>query len=884
MNPLPGEQNLLQRIAASAAAALFRALIRLRYRIRIEGLESIPQHRKLLILPNHPAESDPVILGALLWRRFPVRPVMLEKFYYLTGVHMAMRCIGTIPMPDMETGGGLYTRKRVQRALDTAIEALARGENVLLYPSGRIMRTGLERLGGNSGHAQLLAAVPDACLVLVRTRGLFGSIFSAALTGTSPEFFKAVIQACGILLRNLIFFAPRRDVSIHLEPAPADFPRHASIPELNKWLEDWYNAPGEEHLTLVSKSRWRQMLPEITRTSVPHIPLAAISDQVRNAVVTMLAAKTGRRPDEIRPEMQLGADLGLDSLFMAEVLTWLEEEFEVSDVELSELTSVAAVMSAAAGAASRGESAPLGASRGWRVEAARPAPSAPHGQTIAEAFLERSHSMASFQAVADDRSGVLTYRKLRIAVLALAEQLQTFPEPHVGVLLPASVSTSVVILALGMAGKVPVMLNWTAGRRNLAHMAEASGIRHVITSSTFLDQLEVDLSSIEDTFVYLEEFRRRIGPAKRFTAALRSFRSTSALLDRWGASARRPEDIAVILFTSGSESAPKGVPLSHANILSNIRSAVEIFKFHSSGVFFGFLPPFHSFGLTATTLLPILGGMRAAFYPNPNESRRLASGCRRWQVSIVAGTPTFLRGLLKAATREDLQTMRLMVAGAEKTPASLFELASSFGIELLEGYGITECSPVVCSNRPGEKCAGVGPPVPGVDILVADHETLQPVSKGAQGVVLIAGPNVFSGYLGGAPDPFVTANGRRWYNSGDLGRMEDGCLVLAGRKKRFVKIGGEMVSLPAIEEALVHGLQVSGDEILLALCAREHADGARPDLVLFTAFDVSRDDANAVLRNAGFPNLVRIAETRRRESIPLLGTGKVDYQALVREL
>ena len=347
------------------------------------------------------------------------------------------------------------------------------------------------------------------------------------------------------------------------------------------------------------------------------------------------------------------------------------------------------------------------------------------------------------------------------------------------------------------------------------------------------------------------------------------------------------EDTAVILFTSGSEAAPKGVPLTHNNILSNVRAIQSIFKLTKEDVIYSFLPPFHSFGLTTTTILPLMLGLRVAHYPNPTEARKLADGIATWKATLMAGTPTFLEAIIKAAQPGQLDSMKLMATGAEKAPAELFDKVKKLGTGayLLEGYGITECSPVVSACRPGEVPVGVGKPLSGVEIIIIDLEGHQPLKQGERGLILVHGPNVFKGYLGeNPPNPFMELKGKRWYNTGDLGYIaEDGSIVISGRLKRFVKIGGEMLSLPAMEAALSDKWPAGEEGPVVAVEAVER-EGERAIMCMFTSQSIGIEEANAVLREAGFSNIGRITRVENIAAIPLLGTGKTDYQTLKKKL
>jgi long-chain-fatty-acid--[acyl-carrier-protein] ligase len=288
-------------------------------------------------------------------------------------------------------------------------------------------------------------------------------------------------------------------------------------------------------------------------------------------------------------------------------------------------------------------------------------------------------------------------------------------------------------------------------------------------------------------------------------------------------------------------------------------------------------------------LLPLVAGIRAAYYPDPTNGPALAREIELWSATLICAAPTFLKTIFKAATVEQLKTVRLCVSGAEKTPPELILLAKQKIPQtmLTEGYGITECSPVLTINLNGDPQHGVGIPIPGVDVCIVDLNTYELLPGLQRGLILARGPSIFSGYLNpGINSPFVTVSGLQWYNTGDLGYLdEQGNLILAGRLKRFIKVGPEMISLGAIEEALMHKVlykHVNGHEPegpSLAICAKEES-GEKPLIVLVTKFPTTVDEANNTLKESGFSNLVRIGQVVQMEEIPLLGTGKINYRSL----
>jgi long-chain-fatty-acid--[acyl-carrier-protein] ligase len=340
---------------------------------------------------------------------------------------------------------------------------------------------------------------------------------------------------------------------------------------------------------------------------------------------------------------------------------------------------------------------------------------------------------------------------------------------------------------------------------------------------------------------------------------------------------------AVVHFTSGTEKAPKAVPLTHGNMLSDMRAGAPFLNLLREDSILGFLPAFHSFGMTVTGLLPLLGGMRVVHHPDPTDASGLARKIAAYRPTLVMGTPTFISYIIERAGPDDLKSLRMIVVGAEKCPPALFERVARVapGACLLEGYGITECSPVVSSNttranRPGT----VGRPLPGVEVRAVDLESGAPLGPNQLGMLLVSGPTVFPGYLAyDGPSPFRELDGKRWYVTGDLAEIDaDGFIHFSGRLKRFLKAGGEMISLPALEEPFARQYPPTSEGPRVAVEGVETEAGRR--VVLFTTEAITLREANARLLEEGFRGVMRLDEVRRVDKIPVLGTGKTDYKVL----
>jgi len=346
-----------------------------------------------------------------------------------------------------------------------------------------------------------------------------------------------------------------------------------------------------------------------------------------------------------------------------------------------------------------------------------------------------------------------------------------------------------------------------------------------------------------------------------------------------------PDEPAVFLFTSGSESAPKTVPLSHTNLLTNITDSLEVVEATSADSLLGFLPPFHSFGLTGNVLLPHLSGIRSVRHADPTDARGLVQTIRAFRPTMLFTTPTFLSYILAVSKKGDLASLRRIISGAEKCPDAVFDKTQLLAPDavILEGYGITECSPVLAANRVADRRRGsIGRPVKNVDIRIVDVDTGMPVAAGETGMLLTAGPSIFSGYLNhDGPSPFVDLEGRRWYRTGDLVVADaDNWLAFKGRLKRFLKAGGEMISLPALEEPFLKRFPPDENGPKIAVEGIETPGGRH--ITLFATFPLPLREASQILLEDGLRGVMRLDEVRQLESIPVLGTGKTDYKELRR--
>lgn len=866
------------------ARELVRGLLRLRYRIRVTGLEAVVARgtRGILFLPNHPALIDPLIVVSELHRRFRPRPLADKDQIDRPVMRSLARLIGTLPLPDPAVYGH-RSHGEVEQAIGGCIAALKRGENVLIYPAGRIQRQRTTDLAGNSAVETILREAPEIRVVLVRTTGLWGSAFGRA-SGHAPRLGALAPRLIGALLANGLFFGPRRAVSLDLAE-PEDLPRRADRITLNRALEAFYNREASPN-TYVPYTVWERggirTLPEPEESRGDDRLLEDIPAATRDLVMRHLEEVSGRR--RISPGDHLSRDLGLDSLALVDLAMWVEHEFGFQVGDGGGMERVSDLLLAARGQFASTVPVELKpVPPAWfesRRETGRAA--IPPGTTILECLIERIRQDPGRVILADQAGGVRTYRDVVTGALALKPAIAALEGDYVGIMLPASPAAGVLYVATLAAGKIPVMVNWTMGVRNLTHSLDLLGVRHVLTAGPLVQRVESqagDLGGLKERFVLVEALARQLGWRGKAVALVRArFGWDRALRPS------RRHETAVVLFTSGSEALPKAVPLTHANLLANLRDLCQVSDFRGDDRLIGMLPPFHSFGIAITTILPLLGGVPVVYHPNPTEGVMLARLIEAYRVTLLAGTPTFLNGILRGVRARELDSLRAAISGAEKCPEAVYDLVRRLWphLALIEGYGITECSPVVSVNdfaapRPGT----IGRVLPSVEYALADVEGGGRAPRGQPGLLLVRGPSIFGGYLNyEGPSPFVEFEGRLWYRTGDLViESEDGILTFAGRLKRFVKLGGEMISLPAIEEVLNRRYARASDEGPV-LAVEATPVELNPELVLFTVRPLDREEVNRTLRESGLSGLHNIRTVVPLDAIPVLGTGKTDYRAL----
>ena len=504
-----------------------------------------------------------------------------------------------------------------------------------------------------------------------------------------------------------------------------------------------------------------------------------------------------------------------------------------------------------------------------------------------------------FRTAAVDSTGMnLNHLKFATAVFAFVGYFRRALKDgeNVGVLLPGSTIAAIVNMALFVMGKVPVNLNYTGSRQALQAALDKADIRQVITSHQFLERLAsrgFDFHDmLADKALCAEDIGAAISRVAKIRALLEVLLLPAGVLKLLYFSPKPLEDTATILFSSGSEGEPKGIELSHKNILANIRQISDLFNFQRTDAVLNSLPVFHSFGLTVTMLMPLAEGVKMISVPDPTDAAAVGKMAARHGASIILGTSTFFRLYVRNRRLHPLmfQNARLVISGAEKLKPDVREAFKlKFSKEMCEGYGATETAPVAAVNTPSfldpdtmkeltfSRDGSVGLPLPGTIIKIVDPQTLQDVPTGEDGLIIIGGPQVMRGYLNDpqkTADVIVELDGVRYYKTGDKGHIDEaGFIYVTDRYSRFAKIGGEMVSLGSVEEHVARAL---GDgEPFCAVSVPDAKKGEAIALLVQTE-DAAPEIADKIRRSDLLP-LMQPSHILPVEKLPMLASGKADF-------
>jgi acyl-[acyl-carrier-protein]-phospholipid O-acyltransferase/long-chain-fatty-acid--[acyl-carrier-protein] ligase len=491
-----------------------------------------------------------------------------------------------------------------------------------------------------------------------------------------------------------------------------------------------------------------------------------------------------------------------------------------------------------------------------------------------ESFIRTAKRYEKKTAIVDRATNQrVTYKDVLIRALILAEKLKSRERGFVGVMVPTSAGCFYAILAVLISGHTPVMINYSTGAADNCREAQRRlAFRTILTSRTLLERIKCP---VLDGMVCLEDMARSVSVLDKIRGAIRATSSADRLI------ARLPpgddEQDAVILFTSGSEKDPKAVPLTHGNIWANLEAIAQTLDFGPHDTMLANLPLFHVFGLTVNCWLPIERGMTIVTYPNPLEFRSVCNAVKEERVTVMVGTPAFLNGYVQKSEPGDFRTVRLLITGADKCPESLRRAWwDKHNIILYEGYGTTETSPVVSVNTPKHHRPGsVGQALPNVQIRLEHYDTGEECGVNQIGKVLVQGPSVMRGYF----DDFEASSlhlRHGWYDTGDMGYMDDdGYLWHVGRLRRFLKVGGEMVSLVKVEDVLERLLPQDCE-----CCVVEVPDALRGARIVAAVTEQVDDRAILTEMAESLPRIALPKQFVVLPDLPKMSSGKLDFRRI----
>jgi acyl-[acyl-carrier-protein]-phospholipid O-acyltransferase / long-chain-fatty-acid--[acyl-carrier-protein] ligase len=511
----------------------------------------------------------------------------------------------------------------------------------------------------------------------------------------------------------------------------------------------------------------------------------------------------------------------------------------------------------------------------------------PANENLARQFVRTAKRQWRSLCMADSTGKKLSFGRALVASLLLSRWMarRTRGESNVGILLPSSVGGALANVATSMAGKVPVNLNFTAGAEAMTYATTRCAIQTVVTSRAFLSKAGLEEPS---GAVYLEDVLPRLSRAAQAAMFAAAWLLPVWLINRlFLRDAATGEATAAVIFSSGSTGVPKGVVLTHRNILANIDSVGQIFEVSRRDVLLGVLPFFHSFGFTGTLWFPLLTGCAVVYHPNPMDAKTIGELAERYKATFLMSTPTFCGSYVRKCRPEAFANLRYAMVGAEKLRESTaLAFREKFGVDLLEGYGCTEMSPIVAANVPnvtdrserqiGVKPGSVGHPLPGVAAKIVDLDTGEGPLTGREGLLLVKGPNLMAGYL---DDPERTREVMRdgWYVTGDIATMDEaGFIVITDRLSRFSKIAGEMVPHLKIEDAIAH---IIGEGACVVTAIPDESRGERL-VAFYTGSSTTPEELWARLGGSDLPKLwiPKQENLYQIDAIPSLGTGKTDLR------
>ena len=875
----------------SFSSSFLKFLTKFRYRVEIKWLDLLDSEWSKLILPTHVALMDPVIMFGYLWAKKSLSPVVTEDYYNVPVLKQIFKSIWAIPIPDLTKNS---------KELDTSAivgnikKALENDRNILLYPQWALARQGFQSIVGKKTAFLITQEAPkDTKILTVTIRWLRWSRSSRAWTWKAPNLALFALKWLWFILWNLFFFVPKRKVEIEITDSTAQLHKVEKkwLDAFNQELEKIYNGKWEEKLNYLTglcryNTTKNRKEPAVIQWSIKDLKKSSFnwSADIPADVLNKITAIVKKIKPEFSWKIDLNTNLILDCFFdsldMAELKSTVQSAFsDASNPPLLDLKTIGDIaMMAIWQSATTEEMKPCEWKYSWdsKLIYAHIKGLMDKDSTILTLMKESLKNNKSDGFCYDSIFWVQSRNDFLIKAYLIADLLKKMPWERIAIMLPSLSATSLLVTWCYLAKKIPVMLNWTQSEEAFAHCIKSQNVKVILTAKSFFQKVQTP---------WLQKYKMTF-----FEDVLKDVSLIQKLRAVWRATIFHiPTDIskiAVVLFTSWSESLPKTVELTHENILHDLLWSAWIVGIRKSDVEICYLPPFHSFGFALWIVMPLISWTRIVFTPDPNDSKTIADLVGHTKASLLCSTPTFLNGIVQIAKGDQLKSLRIAIVWAEKCPKELFTKfwKKAPNATIIEWYGITECSPVIAVNpfkRGTEiKRWTVWLPIlwQTVKILDLDTHEEQPAKK--EWMIYVNWLNVFWGYIDKKLEsPFEEFDGKKRYKTWDLWFLDkDGYLTISWRLKRFVKIAWEMISLPAIETVLSRKWKHSDGTECLAVESEENDWNVK--LTLFTTEKLWATEVNNYLHEQWVTNLVSIDEIIQLKEIPMLGTWKVDHVQL----
>lgn len=926
-------------------ADFFKVALAGRYNITLHGAEHMEHYGPVALLARHEALIDPVMIISYLSKLQKVSPVVFQAYYNNPLLKPLLKIIEAIPVADVLWGGSTQDAQKLHKVV---IEALKKGTTTLWYPSGKLPRENIEWIGNatltyNVAHD---SETPKSTKYVTArySDGLWWSTHSNALwNGNIVEFLKSYGFSIWVHLSNLWFLTPKKDIDIFLEDVTdlVKSNKGKSLKEFNWALEAHLGQGGPHELTFTPHWHWFHPLHWIQKLyllkypideeqlkklpwsiaslkDVKQVDTSMVSQEVKVFICTELTRIKGTSVGVIEDTSHLTFDVGLDSIGMTDIVETIASKYNIENIpSFDTIKTVGDLYMIAIGKA--GEWAWL-KDCNWKErsgEAISLLEKLTWGEKDIVKLVMREFSQNPDEDFMwDDTFGMITKWEFLKSAKKMSFFIRWLKAEKIGIMLPASCAATLSIFATLLAGKTPVLLNFSAREDGFQKMIDDSKIDTILSSEALYKNLKDKVpytKKYEWSYIFLEDVKKAWWKIQRASfeteEAYAKAKETQSRIKKavvlWAIKSVVSfwnRGLASILYTSGSWGIPKGVALTDENIIEDLRWALSLFSITNKDIILSALPPFHSLWFTVKSIMPLVTGCRVAYTPNPLDARSILNNLKHTKATAMATTPWFLKAILAIATPEDLVNLKYVVVGSAKCPVETFEKFAELcphGV-ILEGYGITECSPVLALNPiAAPKKGSIGKIIPWVKAKLVhplkcnDEDIIEEVSQGQTWLLLVSGKNIFKGYTDPKiKSPFVKDGEATYFNTWDLVSIDEEWYVFF--KWKFWRTPknkeGEMLQIESAEEVLQALFPNTGENAGLPSCAIEYdfitgQEGTADEIVLFTTRDdITKEIANKKLWDS-WERIVKITQVVKVPEIKLLGSaGKIDYQDLKKQI